>query len=480
MLELKRIAGGLSTINRKTGFGFNHSFIIYSILKHHEMKSTDILSVLKLTRNKHTTAFCSVLASIFAFIKMIAKEITWKELSEPTYTLDQYGKVLTMGQIEMEYRAAMVSHYRYNDKFVTGLSKGQTSLRCELNQVRDILWKKRKNKNNSALEAERDALIVAANNLEQTITLLVDIEEMRLSKLSFTIEDMRKELNLFAGQKISLKTATGSYSFYVPVNNEYYRQLSLMLGIDTIKELIEIKPLKTILVDAEIFRSFGKAAKFTSNDDLRPAMTHVCLSIDNCKAEVVATDAHKLYRSASFDTSENGKLEILISRQDAISLSKMIPPETVEMHILAENKISIEGEIFSTLDARFPDYKCVIPTYSQFMEFNRKDMIGAVKNTIPYTNQSTSQVNFYLNGNIQLSGQDVDFGFEGGTSIAYKSKSFEDTLIAFNGKFMNECLGIFKDDYVKMYSEGVPTKAAIFTNDIDTVLLMPIMINSRY
>lgn len=442
------------------------------------MKSTEILSALKLTKNKNTTTFCSVLASIFAFIKMIAKEITWKGLSEPTYTLDQYGKVLTLNEIEKEYFGNRLSHYRYNDEKVTDLIHQENSLRCELNNVKELLWKKRKNKNNSALESERDNLRVRVGNLEQTITLLVEIERIRLGGLTFDINEMRKELNLFTGQKISLKTITGSYSFYVPVNNEFYRQAMMLLGIDTIKETIEIKPLQTFLVDAAIFRSFGKAAKFVSNDNLRPSMTHVCLAIEDCKAEVVATDAHKLYRSAKFESSEKNRIELLISYKDAIQISKMEFTETAEIHILAENKVSIGGEIFNLLDAKYPNYNCVIPVYSQFMEFNRKDMIEAVKTVMPYTNKSTSQVNFYLNGNIILSGQDVDFSFEGDTRLNYKSKSFDDTTIAFNGKFLNETLGIFKEDYVKMYSEGQPKKAAIFTNDIESVLLMPLMLNS--
>ena len=97
---------------------------------------------------------------------------------------------------------------------------------------------------------------------------------------------------------------------------------------------------------------------------------------------------------------------------------------------------------------------------------------------MPYANKITAQVNFHLNGNIAMSSCDVDFSFESNSEMPYISKNFVDTDIAFNGKFLVDSLGIFKDKTVKMFSDGIPTKAAIFTNDTDTVLLMPLMMNS--
>ena len=62
--------------------------------------------------------------------------------------------------------------------------------------------------------------------------------------------------------------------------------------------------------------------------------------------------------------------------------------------------------------------------------------------------------------------------------MPYLTKNFVDTDIAFNGKFLLDAMGIFKDKTIKMYSEGQSRKATIFSNGTDKVLLMPYLINS--
>jgi DNA polymerase-3 subunit beta len=143
-----------------------------------------------------------------------------------------------------------------------------------------------------------------------------------------------------------------------------------------------------------------------------------------------------------------------------------------------EKTATFNGFEVSLFDGNFPQYEVVIPNYTQAMEFDREQLIKNVKKVMPYANKSTSQVTFHLNGCISMRSEDIDFGFECDAEMPYISKEFPDTDIAFNGKFLNECLGSFKDKTVKMYSDGISTKAALFTNDKDTLLLMPLMINS--
>lgn len=97
---------------------------------------------------------------------------------------------------------------------------------------------------------------------------------------------------------------------------------------------------------------------------------------------------------------------------------------------------------------------------------------------MPYSNKFTSQVNFHINGSIALHSQDVDFSFECNADMPYISKNIPDTDIAFNGKMLNECLSIFKDSTLKFKTDGKSTQAGIFTNDTDTVLIMPLMLNN--
>jgi len=190
-----------------------------------------------------------------------------------------------------------------------------------------------------------------------------------------------------------------------------------------------------------------------------------------------------LYQSQEFECSQNNDTKLLISESDAKRLSKIKPlHDVIELHILLDdNKAFIEGETIDLLDARFPDYKVVIPEYKTFMEFEKDSFVKNIKKVIPYANKSTSQVNFHLNGSIALHTQDVDFSFECDAEMPYISKNFIDTDIAFNGKFLLETCSIFKDKTLKFYSEGKNTKGAIISNGKESVLLMPLMLEDyRY
>lgn len=279
-------------------------------------------------------------------------------------------------------------------------------------------------------------------------------------------------------QMVTISHKTGSYSFPFPIGNKLYNVIAGMAGETITETKKEVNVLSTVTVDSGIFATMVKAVKFISKDGLRPAMQHILLDFENYKCEVVATDAHRLYLSPKFEASEKKRAQILISEQTAKILAKNKPQSDItEISILEDDKIMINGEIYATCDARFPDYRCVIPKYKKAMQFEVKPFIENVKKVLPYANKSTEQVNLHLNGSIALHTQDVDWSFECNADMPYVSKQFPDTDIAFNGRFLIECLGIFKEKTVKMLTDGNSSKAGIFTNDKDTVLLMPLMLN---
>lgn len=281
-------------------------------------------------------------------------------------------------------------------------------------------------------------------------------------------------------QTVTISHDHGCYKFPFPINNRLYNVIAGMAG-ETIQETKkEVTVLNTITVDSCIFATMAKAVKFISKDSLRPVMQHICIAFEDYKAEVIATDAHKLYLSPKFEGSEKKRIEMLVSEQTAKILAKIKPDiEITEINILPNDKVMIAGQIFDLFtDNKYVDYRCVMPEYKMAMEFNKDEFVTNVKKVMPYANKSTSQVNFHLNGSIALNACDVDFSFECNADMPYLSKQFPDTDIAFNGKMLVDSLGIFKDKTVKMLTDGNNKRAGIFTNDKDTVLIMPLMMNA--
>src|SRR5439155_26297646 len=101
------------------------------------------------------------------------------------------------------------------------------------------------------------------------------------------------------------------------------------------------------------------------------------------------------------------------------------------------------------IDARFPDYKVVIPTDNPYkLTVNRTDFQGALRRVGIFSNKSTNQVVLAISGSqLQITAQDIDFYFEGNERMKCQYMG-EDLQIAFNAKFLIEMFSATDTDDV--------------------------------
>ncbi len=113
------------------------------------------------------------------------------------------------------------------------------------------------------------------------------------------------------------------------------------------------------------------------------------------------------------------------------------------------------------IDARFPDYKVVIPTDNPYkLTVNKNDFQNALRRVSVFSNKSTNQVALTITGSeLQLAAQDVDFSFEGNERMTCQYDG-EDMQIAFNAKFLIEMLNAADTEEI-IIELSTPTKAGI-------------------
>jgi DNA polymerase III subunit beta len=136
------------------------------------------------------------------------------------------------------------------------------------------------------------------------------------------------------------------------------------------------------------------------------------------------------------------------------------------------------------IDARFPDYKVVIPTDNPYkLIVGKNDFQSALRRVSVFSNKSTNQVALSISGSeLQMAAQDVDFSFEGNERMNCQYDG-EDLQIAFNAKFLIEMLNAADTDEVKV-ELSTPTKAGIVKpleqaeNEDLLMLVMPLMLNN--
>jgi len=218
-------------------------------------------------------------------------------------------------------------------------------------------------------------------------------------------------------------------------------------------------------------------------------MTGVFFELSKNAIQFVATDAHRLVRYKRSDAKCPNEDNFIVPKKPLNLLKNVLPDNDDEITISYNNNhlfVSHDSTqlICRLIDARFPDYKVVIPSDNPYkLVVNRNDFQSALRRVSVFSNKSTNQVALTISGSeLQLAAQDVDFSFEGNERMSCQYDG-EDLQIAFNAKFLIEMLGAAESDEVKI-ELSTPTKAGIIKpteqNESEDLLMlvMPLMLNS--
>jgi DNA polymerase-3 subunit beta len=219
-----------------------------------------------------------------------------------------------------------------------------------------------------------------------------------------------------------------------------------------------------------LLTAINKTLFAVSNDDLRPAMTGVFFELTKDSVQFVATDAHRLVRYKRIDTKASKTDSFIVPKKPLNLLKNALPDNEDELTISYNNNHLFVNHgstqmICRLIDARFPDYKVVIPADNPYkLIVNKADFQNALRRVL------------------QMAAQDVDFSFEGNERMNCQYDG-EDLQIAFNAKFLIEMLNAADTDDVKM-ELSTPTKAGLIkpTEQAEgedlLMLVMPLMLNN--
>ncbi len=196
-----------------------------------------------------------------------------------------------------------------------------------------------------------------------------------------------------------------------------------------------------------------------------------------------------LVRFSRLDVSSPENASFVVPKKP-LNLLKNVLPNTDEELQVSYNTNHLFVKHGSTemvcrlIDARFPDYKVVIPADNPYkLTVNKNDFQNALRRVSVFSNKSTNQVALTISGSeLQLAAQDVDFSFEGNERMACQYDG-EDLQIAFNAKFLIEMLSA-ADTAEVVVELSTPTKAGIIKpseqaeNEDLLMLVMPLMLNN--
>ena len=336
-------------------------------------------------------------------------------------------------------------------------------------------------------EVEKTRLSIVATDLETVMKVKMDAESKESGRVCIPARILLDSLKNIADQPL---TFTIDKQFGVEITSDNGKYKVMGENPDNFpKDPSADETSSFEMPAAALTTAINKSLFAVSTDDLRPAMTGVLVEMSKTGIQFVATDAHRLIRYNRKDV-ECAKSESLIVPKKPLNLLKSALPLTDEHIKLSYNSnhlfVNYADMQMSCrlIDARFPDYKVVIPADNPYkLVVNRSDFQNALRRVSVFSNKSTNQVVLSIHGSeLQLASQDVDFSFEGNERMKCQYDG-EDMSIAFNARFLIEMLNATASDEIRIELSG-STKAGIIKpmeqdeqEDL-LMLVMPLMLNS--
>jgi DNA polymerase-3 subunit beta len=335
-------------------------------------------------------------------------------------------------------------------------------------------------------EVEKNKLNVVATDLETVMRIQLDIEAKDNGKVCIPAKILLDSLKNIPEQPLTFNI---DKSFAVEITSDNGKYKVMGENPDNFpKEPSADDTTSFTMTSSALVTAINKTLFAVSNDDLRPAMTGVYFELNKDYVQFVATDAHRLVRYKRTDANAP-KADSFIVPRKPLNLLKAALPDSQDEITIGYNSNHLFVKHGTTqmscrlIDARFPDYKVVIPSDNPYkMVVSKSDFQSALRRVNVFSNKSTNQVVLNISGSeLQLAAQDVDFSFEGNERMKCQYDG-EDLAIAFNARFLIEMLNAADSDEVRL-ELSTPTKAGIIkpteTDDNEEVLMlvMPLMLN---
>lgn len=335
-------------------------------------------------------------------------------------------------------------------------------------------------------EVEAGKLTVVATDLETVMRIQMDVEAREAGRVCIPAKILIDSLKNIPEQPLTF-TIDKNYGVEITSDNGKYKVMGE--NPDNFpKEPTADDTTSFTMPSTALVTAINKTLFAVSNDDLRPAMTGVFFDLNAEYIQFVATDAHRLVRYKRTDVSCPRADSFIVPKKPLNLLKSALPDNEDELTISYNpNHLFVKHGTTQMscrlIDARFPDYKVVIPADNPYkLVLDKSSFQSALRRVSVFSNKSTNQVALNISGSeLGLAAQDVDFSFEGNERMQCQYDG-EDLTIAFNARFLIEMLNAADGNEVRI-ELSTPTKAGILKptdqepeEDL-LMLVMPLMLN---
>lgn len=336
-------------------------------------------------------------------------------------------------------------------------------------------------------EVDKNKLSVVATDLETVMKVQMEVEANAAGRVCIPAKILVDSLKNIADQPLTFNI---DKNFGIEITSDNGKYKVMGENPDNFpKEPTADETTSFTIPSSALVTAINKTLFAVSNDDLRPAMTGVFFEMTKDGLQFVSTDAHRLVRYKRTDVTAPASDSMIVPKKPLTLLKSAMPVNSDELTIsYNSNHLFVKHGTTQMscrlIDARFPDYKVVIPADNPYqLTVNKSEFQSALRRVSIFSNKSTNQVVISISGSeLTLAAQDVDFSFEGTERMKCQYNG-DDLQIAFNAKFLVEMLNAAESEEVTI-DLSTPTKAGILKPSVQEdgedllMLVMPLMLNT--
>lgn len=229
----------------------------------------------------------------------------------------------------------------------------------------------------------------------------------------------------------------------------------------------------------------------TADDELRPVMNGINITLSPEEIVFVTTDAHRMALSRNSRITAPENASFILPKKPANLLKNILPHDPEQMVTIEfDNKnatitLPRHTVVCRLIEGNYPNYNAVIPKGNpNKVLVDRAELINTIKRVSVCSNQANQLIRLSLDaGNINLSAQDIDYAASAEDNIAcnYEGIPIE---IGFRSSFLLDILNNIHSPEVSIELADSTRPGLFFPSEQNRegssllMLLMPMMINS--
>ena len=340
---------------------------------------------------------------------------------------------------------------------------------------------------NVLVATERSMLKLSATNMEISTTVMVGCKIDSEGAVTVPARMLTDLVSQFDAGPVDFEL--NPETLELSLSSGKYNATLKGISADDFPPLPAAEPGTVLRIDAATLKQMIDLSTIaTATDDSRPVLAGVSISISPDSLVFAAADGYRLaIKKLNAETDVGRGVQIIVPRSSMLELSRILGDTGEEVEIVispqathAAFQVAGIQMISHLIEGQFPNYEQLVPTdcstrlLLSTAEFSKATRIAAI-----FARSGSNVIRLEIDageadgGTVSVSAESADIG--GNSGVIDAEVDGEQAFIAFNARFLGECLGTIHTEEVEVQLSGATSPGLIRPRGDDsyTHVIMP-------